>query len=89
MSNNLTNQEFLYWLKEMRIDYWDASVLLNTTVSRIEKYALGLLPVTPKHSEKCWFLLERRRQELLEDQHFSDDLPASGAALRSVFKARS
>ncbi len=83
MWHNLTNQQFLYWLKEMGIDYWDASVLLNTTVSRIEKYALGLLPVTPKHSEKCWFLLERHRQDLLKEQdYFSNHTPASSLGHR-------
>lgn len=64
MYDTLTNQQFLYWLREMGVDYWDASVLLNTTVTRIEKYVLGLLPVTPKHSQECWLLLERRRQNL-------------------------
>ena len=64
MYDILTNQQFLYWLKEMGIDYWDASRLLGTTVTRIEKYALGILPISAKHSQDCWLLLERRRKQL-------------------------
>lgn len=64
MYDNLTNKQFLSWLRVMEVDYWEASVLLNTTVIRIEKYALGMLPITPKHSEECWLLLERRGKQL-------------------------
>lgn len=53
-----SNQQFLCWLKAMNINYWEAAVLLKTTVARVEGYALGILPITPKHSRQCRLLLK-------------------------------
>ena len=52
------NQQFLYWIKTMDISYQEAAVLLKTAVARIEKYAFGTLPITPKHSRQCRLLLK-------------------------------
>ncbi len=54
------NQQFLYWLKAMDSSYQEAAVLLKTTVTRIERYALGTLPITPKHSGQCRQFLRAR-----------------------------
>ena len=64
MPNKVNNQQFLYWIKTMDISYQEAAVLLKTTVARIEKYALGTLPITPKHSRQCRLLLKLRGKGL-------------------------
>ena len=58
------NHQFLCWLKAMEVNYWEAAVLLKTTVSRVEGYALGTLPITPKHSRQCRLLLKLRGRGL-------------------------
>ena len=58
------NQQFIHWLKAMDINHWEAAALLKTTVAKIEKYALGTLPITPKHSRQCRLLLKLRGKGL-------------------------
>ena len=58
------NHQFLCWLKVMEVNYWEAAVLLKTTVSRVEGYASGTLPITPKHSRQCRLLLKLRGRGL-------------------------
>ena len=64
MSDKFNNQEFLYWIKTMDISYEEASVLLKTTVTRIEKYVSGTLPVIPKHSSQCRLFLKLRGKRI-------------------------
>gem|GEM_PF-2563762 len=52
------NHQFLCWLKAMDISYQEAAILLKIPVSRVEGYASGTLPITPKHSRQCRLLLK-------------------------------
>ena len=58
------NHQFLCRLKAMEVKFWEAAVLLKTTVSRVEGYASGTLPITPKHSRQCRLLLKLRGRGL-------------------------